>query len=544
MIKHTNHRMFWPCPAALLVIAVSVAAADEPRQTIPDPGYRPDSYWASDFVEALDEATVAILPTIVRRSERSAHSFASQQQIVAYLNDMGIEARARPKRVDLGPVRRPSQWQIFEYGAENFGEAIRKYDTGTDYALVMEILVPDSQKVFGIEVYIVDREGRHVLSFVLNEHHEIFAKARLMARNSSEAAREEMIAKATTVGLTAFEIQTRQLRECVTESAPGHSISRAGTLHDFQSPLALSRDSEGLAPGFLTFGDGRSEMKIARTGDFPQRSGSGAGNQALRLDANVNGWAGFVELFSDDDMEQWIPRDWSHLEGLSFWLYGNNSGTDMYVDILDNRHPCSTRDDAERYTYRFVDDVAGWRLIAIPFSDMARNDIGNGAPNDGLGLNEVHGWAIGILETGEPLVFYVDDVRLEDQAGGAEDQFRNATSHRLFLEAPIDETSSRILIHARSMQGLVIEKVMALTCDISRLTKARGYVYSRIDERAKLSGDRAVFRVTFYLEPPEQVPVLRAQPDPDTMSEQDMMSAAIEAEALIKVCELVEANAS
>lgn len=229
MTTQTHSRVPWSHTVALpalLACAFSVAAADEPRQTIADPGYRPDSYWTSDFVEALDEATIAVLPTLIRRSERTAHSFASQAQIVAYLNDREIAARAKPMRIDMGPARRPSQWEIFEYGAGMVAETIKGYETGTDYALVMEILVPNSQAVFGIEIYLVDTDGKHLLSFLLNEHHRMFAEARLKARNSSEAARSEMIASATAVGMTAFERQLQQLRECISDGcakpSPGY----------------------------------------------------------------------------------------------------------------------------------------------------------------------------------------------------------------------------------------------------------------------------------------------------------------------------------
>jgi hypothetical protein len=126
----------------LQLVAASVATADKPQHTIPDPVYRADGYFMASFVEALDSATVAVLLTLIRRSERTAHSFASQQQILAYLDDKGIAASHKPKRIDLGPLRRPSQWEIFQYGADSVAEAIKRYATGTDYTLVMEILIP------------------------------------------------------------------------------------------------------------------------------------------------------------------------------------------------------------------------------------------------------------------------------------------------------------------------------------------------------------------------------------------------------------------
>ena len=198
---------------AMLLLPVSTATADQPTQTTPAPGFRPDQYCVPGFADTLDSATVAVLPTIVRRVERTAHSFASQQQIVAFLAEMGTEARKKPRRVDLGPIRRHSQWDMFQYGARTVSESLESYDTGTDYTLVMEILVPDAQAVFGIEIYIVDQAGEHALSFLLNSHHKLFAEAKLVARGSSEEARAAMIEKATAVGLAALEKQLRQLRE-------------------------------------------------------------------------------------------------------------------------------------------------------------------------------------------------------------------------------------------------------------------------------------------------------------------------------------------
>ena len=190
-----------------LAFSAAGGAADQPGQTIPDPGYRPDTYFEPALAAELDTATFAVLPTIVRRAERSACSYDSQAQILEFLDELGIAAVRKPRRIDLGPARRPSQWEMFQYGARSVSDTLRSYDTGTDYTLVMEILVPESQAVFGIEVYIVNQEGQHMLSFLLNSHHQMFADAGLVARNSSEDARNEMIAKATAVGLAALQQQ-------------------------------------------------------------------------------------------------------------------------------------------------------------------------------------------------------------------------------------------------------------------------------------------------------------------------------------------------
>ena len=48
---------------------------------------------------------------------------------------------------------------------------------------------------------------------------------------------------------------------------------------------------------------------------------------------------------------------------------------------------------------------------SITFPDMARAEVYNRAPNDGLGLNEVHGWGFGTANKGQAR-YYLDDFEL------------------------------------------------------------------------------------------------------------------------------------
>ena len=233
----------------------AIGVADEPTQTIADPGFRPQNGRAPEFVEALGVTRIVVLPTIVRRKERTAHSFASQEQIVAYLNAQGLAiAKTGPRRVDLGPLRRPSQWEIFQAGEHAIAEILTTYDTGGDYTLIMELLVPGNQAVFGIEVYIVDRHGQSVFSFLLNSHHEMFAAAKLEAENSSEEARMEMIRNATQVGLEALKRQIEHVRANLTEQGYrseirlSHSRLAETPIDDTSSRIAVNTgDFVGLA---------------------------------------------------------------------------------------------------------------------------------------------------------------------------------------------------------------------------------------------------------------------------------------------------------
>ena len=187
------------------------------------------------------------------------------------------------------------------------------------------------------------------------------------------------------------------------------------TIDDFESGLPSGTDGDGVPIGFHLFNDGGSTVVITTTEtppapSLPLGAGPSTGNDVLQIDLDVSGFAGLIHSFENDIVDTWVPQDWSASTGFAVWLHGNNSGTSMFIDILDNRNDGSTTDDAERWTTEVIDDFSGWRYFEIPFSDLVRKDVGNGAPNDGFNLTEIHGWAIGTLGTGGPLTYYIDDV--------------------------------------------------------------------------------------------------------------------------------------
>jgi hypothetical protein len=193
----------------------------------------------------------------------------------------------------------------------------------------------------------------------------------------------------------------------------GPAVARR-IIDDFESGLPGGSDGDGVPIGFFTFQDGASSVAISTssTPPAPALPAVGTPNSVLQVDVDVTAFAGVIHSFENTALDTWIPQDWSAFEGISFWLYGNNSGTDLFVDLLENRNPGSTTDDAERWTVSFVDDFSGWRLFELPFADFARKEIGNGAPNDGLSLFEVHGWTFGTLGSGGPQTYYIDEVSL------------------------------------------------------------------------------------------------------------------------------------
>src|SRR6266542_3232323 len=194
--------------------------------------------------------------------------------------------------------------------------------------------------------------------------------------------------------------------------APAAPVQAADPLvvDDFETPLRSGLDGT-IAIGFLTFRDPNSSVAISTSAPPAPVPGVSDPNTVLKLDLNVVSYAGVTHGFENATADQWVSQDWSAYEGISFWLYGTNSGTDLFVDVLDNRNsPPPTTDDAERWSVAFKDNFIGWQEIKLPFAIMARKEIGNGAPNDGFGLTEVHGWAFGTLGTGGSKSYYIDNV--------------------------------------------------------------------------------------------------------------------------------------
>ena len=182
---------------------------------------------------------------------------------------------------------------------------------------------------------------------------------------------------------------------------------------DMESGVPNGVDGNGVAIGWNTFQDAASTVAISTTASPPApRPDATDPNAVLRLDTDVEAFAGVTRSFADDALTTWTPQDWSAYAGFAVWVYGQGTGTGMFIDVLDNRNEGSTTDDAERWTVAFVDDVQGWRLLEWTWDEFARKNIGNGAPDDGLDLTAVHGWAIGALTTDGPVSWFADDAQV------------------------------------------------------------------------------------------------------------------------------------
>ncbi len=204
------------------------------------------------------------------------------------------------------------------------------------------------------------------------------------------------------------------------DEVPDYSAALTTIVDDFENGLPEGVDGDGNPIGFITWGDFWSGTTVAITttlvgdSDPLARPGQSGDTHLLKFDATVAGWGGLTHAFENEELDTWTPQDWTSYEGISFWLYGQNTGNDLLFEIQDNRNPGSTGADVEIWSHAFVDDFSGWRLFMLDFDDdFVRKEIGNGAPNDGFGRDQVHGWAFGSLNTGgSPVTYYMDNVAL------------------------------------------------------------------------------------------------------------------------------------
>lgn len=185
---------------------------------------------------------------------------------------------------------------------------------------------------------------------------------------------------------------------------------------DFEQPL-IDGDATAVEPiGWFPVSGAGNDPVYERVVDAT-RPGAAPDNKVLDVQYDTRSWAVLINNFSDDGVN-WATQDWAQNRSIGFWMNGSNSGTRFFLDVLDNRNAGSERDDAERFTSTFNDDFVGWKFIELPLADFARKDVGNGAPNDGFTLNEIHGFAIGVEQGDGPANVKFDDfvvVKFQDK---------------------------------------------------------------------------------------------------------------------------------
>lgn len=186
-------------------------------------------------------------------------------------------------------------------------------------------------------------------------------------------------------------------------------------IDDFETGVP-QQDADGVAVGYIAWGDqtGNTVLGVSQAQPFTDLALPDAttNNQVFRIDYEIGGWGGFTHAFTDGD--EWTSMDWTAHNALQFWLYGNNTGQPIQVDIFDNRNLDIVGDSAERYFYRLLDDYTGWQQYTIPLAFFQRRTDfqPNGAPDDGFNLDAVSGYAFGFPAGVGAQSAYIDDVQL------------------------------------------------------------------------------------------------------------------------------------
>lgn len=186
---------------------------------------------------------------------------------------------------------------------------------------------------------------------------------------------------------------------------------------DFEDGLTFTSNETDGALGFIPWGDAfenvtLSARQIVPFGAMALPEREEAVNNVLAVNYDIGGWGGFSHVLTDG--ENWISMDWTPYNALRFWIYGGSSGGAVQIDLFDNRNPDVNGDSAERWYFRINDDFTGWRQFTIPFAAFQRRTDfqPNGAPNDGLGLDAVSGYAFGFPAGVGAQTLYLDDIEV------------------------------------------------------------------------------------------------------------------------------------
>jgi hypothetical protein len=135
-------------------------------------------------------------------------------------------------------------------------------------------------------------------------------------------------------------------------------------LDDFEGPIT------GGPEGTVDFGAGNgSSVDVRAAMDIKN-----TGQQSLKVvyDAVAGGYMYVARGFGlDAKNTAWLVKpediDWAQYKAIRFYVYGNDSKTQVAFDIKDNGN--------EMWRFMFEDNFTGWKQITCPFNMfMARDD--------------------------------------------------------------------------------------------------------------------------------------------------------------------------
>jgi beta-glucosidase len=145
----------------------------------------------------------------------------------------------------------------------------------------------------------------------------------------------------------------------------------------------------GVPAEIFTFGSDADDHPTLSTVPAADRPGGTADNDALRLQYAISGYGGFTHNLS-------TAQDWLQYDGFSFWVKGTASGQSIQFEVKDGG---TDAEHSELFESRFVDDLAGWKKVQVPFKNFTRRTDFQppGAPTDGtLDLGAMWGYAVNL----------------------------------------------------------------------------------------------------------------------------------------------------
>ncbi|WP_445386439.1 carbohydrate binding domain-containing protein [Robiginitalea sp. IMCC44478] len=175
------------------------------------PAYRPESVLEKAFTDSYKEAATTLYPTITRQIDTTTFSKALSEAFAQNLKaDENLNILLSGKTLDPGELMGKSQFQFFMYDMVRLGNEIKIKGPTTEYHIIPEILFGPKRQgtlfVFGIHVFILDKEGENVFSFLLNSHHELFVDAKLFSYNPDNTDIEALLQRCLQVAARAFSI--------------------------------------------------------------------------------------------------------------------------------------------------------------------------------------------------------------------------------------------------------------------------------------------------------------------------------------------------
>ena len=195
----------------ILLCLTPYLQAHETKEKTPAPGFRPDSDYAAAFLSSVGTSYMIVHPTVVRIKTAddliSSCNKTSQEIIRKFLTENKIaDPNGFTTEIDLSRAQGQGQFGIFQSRMELIEEQIKQtYHIAAETIMIQH---PDNRlSVFGIHLYILDKDGHNAFSFLLNSHHKLFVDAKLNAENNSKESVENLVAKSIQVALRALHQQ-------------------------------------------------------------------------------------------------------------------------------------------------------------------------------------------------------------------------------------------------------------------------------------------------------------------------------------------------